>query len=110
MHEVALATQLARAVTRAAGDATVHTVRLRIGALRQVVPETLVYAWGFVSKGSPLEGAELDIDWVPLRVTCPNGHETTLSDIDFSCPSCGQPAEISAGNEFTIIDIDITRS
>ncbi|MEJ5928367.1 hydrogenase maturation nickel metallochaperone HypA [Corynebacterium sp. H128] len=110
MHEVALATQLARAVTRAAAGREVLTVRMSIGALRQVVPETLEYAWGFVVKDSPLEDAELDIHWEPVRITCASGHETQLSELDFTCPTCGETAEVTSGNEFTILDIDVTRS
>ena len=52
VHEVALSTQLARLVSNAAEGRQVFTVRLEIGALRQVVPETLVYAWGFVTKNT----------------------------------------------------------
>lgn len=110
MHEVALSTQLARAVSRAAKGAKVYSVRMQIGALRQVVPETLKYAWGFVIKDTELAGATLDIHWVPLSVTCPNGHETQLDYLDFTCPECGQPAEVTAGNEFTILDIEVARS
>ncbi|MFV8381136.1 hydrogenase maturation nickel metallochaperone HypA [Corynebacterium hindlerae] len=110
MHEVALSTQLARAVTRAAGDAKVLQVRLSIGALRQVVPETLDYAWGFVVKDTPLADAELDIHWVPLQITCSAGHVSEPQELDFTCPICGETAAVTGGNEFTIIDIEVIRS
>ena len=76
VHEVALSTQLARLVSKAAEGRRVLTVRLEIGALRQVVPETLVYAWGFVTKNTQLEGVELDVAWVPVRLRCAEGHVT----------------------------------
>lgn len=110
MHEVALSTQLARAVARAAGDAKVVAVRLKIGALRQVVPETLDYAWGFVVRGTLLDAAKLHIQWVPLEITCPAGHRSNPEELDFTCPICDETAQVTAGNEFTIIDIDVARS
>lgn len=110
MHEVALSTQLARAVSRAAGTAKVLQVRLKIGALRQIVPETLEYAWSFVVKDTPLADAELTITWVPLQITCSLGHESYPTELDFTCPTCGEIAEVTGGNEFTIIDIDVMRS
>lgn len=110
MHEVALSTQLARAVTRAADGAKVYSVRLKIGALRQVVPETLDYAWGFVVKDTALADAHLDIHWVPLQITCPKGHVSEPEEVDFVCPVCGDMAEVTGGNEFTIVDIEVARS
>lgn len=108
MHEIALSTQLARAVSRAADGATVVSVRVAIGALRQVVPETLEYAWGFTVKGTALNDAKLDINWIPLRLRCCGEWEPD-GDLDMHCPTCGNVGDIVAGREFTLLDIDIVR-
>lgn len=100
--------QLAQVVTRAAGQRTVKEVRVKIGALRQVVPETLAYAWQFVPKAANLTDAELDIEWVPAVVECPQGHRTQLGhELGFSCPTCAAPARLISGEEFTVIDIEV---
>ncbi|MFK3614661.1 hydrogenase maturation nickel metallochaperone HypA [Corynebacterium amycolatum] len=108
MHEVALSMQLAKVVTRAAEGRTVRTVHLRIGALRQVVPETLSYAWDFVSRDTGLGHAELEIDWVPAVVECAHGHREQVGPLDgLLCPTCGEPGRVISGEEFTIVDIDV---
>lgn len=111
MHEVALSHQLASAVQRASGGRTVLSVHLQIGALRQVVPESLDYAWGFVTKGSTLEQSELKIDWVPAKIKCSNGHQRTLDPneyLDVRCYECDAPTSVISGEEFAVIDIDVT--
>ncbi|EIK56970.1 hydrogenase maturation nickel metallochaperone HypA [Corynebacterium diphtheriae bv. mitis] len=110
VHEVALSSQLARAVDRAAQGRRVLVVRVRIGVLRQVVPETLEYAWGFVIKGTPLDGAVLETTSVPLRLRCPDGHITDDGELKFSCATCGAPAEVISGEEFTVMDIEVEQS
>lgn len=108
MHEVALSMQLAKVVTRAAEGRQVRQIRLRIGALRQVVPETLAYAWKFVSKDSSLADAQLSIEWIPAVIECPEGHRTELGpELGFTCPVCGKPGRVVAGEEFTVVDIDV---
>lgn len=108
VHEVALSMQLAKVVRRAAVGRTVLAVHLRIGALRQVVPETLAYAWGFVSRDTGLGSAELDIEWVPAIVECPVGHKNEVGPWEgLMCPECARPGRVISGEEFTIVDIDV---
>lgn len=100
--------QLAKVVTKAAAGRTVRCVHLRIGALRQVVPETLSYAWSFVSRDSGMGEAELDIDWIPVVIECPLEHRSEVGPLDgLACPICGQPGRVVSGEEFTIVDIDV---
>lgn len=112
MHEVALSTQLAQVVSRAAGQREVTEVNIRVGALRQVVPETLTYAWGFVTKDGPLAGSVLNVEWVPAIVRCAWGHERTLDAneyLDVRCRECEAATEVVAGEEFAVVDIEVRR-
>ena len=108
MHEVALSEQLARVVSRAAAGRTVTAIRLYVGALRQVVPETLVHAWTFVSARSGLAGSELVINEIDAEVECDNGHRRVLRGIpDVTCHQCDAPTRVIAGNEFRVVSIDV---
>lgn len=110
VHEIALATQIADIALRAAKGRKVNCIHLRIGALRQVVPETLCFAWNFVAEKPPLLGSCLDIDWLAVKLKCTNGHQHTLNATDYYsqlCPECGIPAEVIQGEELTVVAIDI---
>lgn len=108
VHEVALSNQLAGVVRRAAGGRRVTGVHLKIGALRQVVPETLRWAWGFVIDGTDLADAELEVEWIPLVIECANGHVTEVTgQLDLTCPECPAKTTIVGGEEFTVVDIEV---
>ena len=108
MHEVALSMQLARIVTKAADNRKVLVVRLEVGALRQVVPDTLAHAWRFVVKDTDLGGSRLDVDWKPVVLECPAGHVAELPEPwGFDCRICGEPAKVVGGEEFRVLDIEL---
>jgi hydrogenase nickel incorporation protein HypA/HybF len=111
MHEVALCRQLAAAVQRAAGPAQVHDVHLDVGALRQVVPETMAYAWPFVVAGTALSRAKLHIRQVPATIRCDGcGEARALGPaLGLTCAACGPQAStrIVTGEEFTLVAVDV---
>lgn len=109
MHELALCDSIARAVAAHAGDRRVDSVQLRIGALRQVVPDTLSYCWSVVSRGPQLDGSTLNIEFVPGQVECTDcGARTTLDRFCVGCAVCGGTAtRVVAGEELLIMSIDI---
>ena len=73
MHEVGLiqnAVTLALATARARGARQVHGLRLRVGAMSGVVPEALQFAFEVVCRGTPAEGATLEVERVPAICWC----------------------------------------
>ena len=59
---------IARTVVDRAAGRRVLTVKVRIGHLRQVVPDTMTFCWEMVTAGTELQGAELDIEHVVATV------------------------------------------
>ena len=72
--------------------ARVKEVRLRVGALASVIPESLEFCWGIVSEGTPLEGAKLAVNVLPVVVHCePCAQDVELEGVQsFRCPRCGE--------------------
>lgn len=112
MHEMAIAHGLVEAVTGAAaerGAARVTRVKVRIGRVSGVVPEALAFAWEVAIEGSMLGGSTLEIDVVPLTLSCPACGESTLEDTlpRFVCPGCGDPALVVRGRELELVEMEI---
>jgi hydrogenase nickel incorporation protein HypA/HybF len=66
MHELSIAMRLVQLVEEqiaAEPQAKVTAVYIRIGVLSSVVPEALEFVWGPATQDSPLQGAELQIEW-----------------------------------------------
>lgn len=113
MHELSLVTSIVETVTEtmtAHPGSRVKEVRLRVGALASVIPESLEFCWGIVSEGTPLEGSRLVVDVLPVVVHCAAcAQDATLDGVQsFRCPKCGEIcSEIRQGRELEIDSIEI---
>ncbi|MDQ2894909.1 MAG: hydrogenase maturation nickel metallochaperone HypA [Actinomycetota bacterium] len=109
MHELSLASAIIATAAKHADGRAVAVVSLRVGTLRQVVPETLRFYFQFVARDGVCEGAELEIEVIEARLRCrPCGHEWSIDIPHFRCPICeGSQVEIASGNEFEVESIEI---
>lgn len=112
MHELSICQSITRVVERHAAGGTVRTVRLRVGELRQIVPDTLTYCWGLVTEGSDLEATTLEIERVPAAIRCRScDHVHTLTAPILVCPACRtQDVEIVSGEEFLITSLELAEA
>lgn len=112
MHELSLCSSIADTVNAHADGRAVRAVNLRIGHLRQVVPETLQFCWSMQSADSPLADTELVIEHVPAVVSCRACAATTTLEHPIPvCGTCGSgDVEMLSGEEFLIASIDLDQS
>ena len=109
VHELSLCNAIAATVTDHAAGRPIRSVRLQIGAFRQVVPDTLRFCWSARTVDSVLAGSVLDIVEVPAVVECRTcAAATTLTEPLLVCASCGgREVELVSGEEFLIESIDV---
>jgi len=109
MHELSLSTAIVNTVVKHAAGRQVSVVTMRIGRLRQVVPGTLDFYFGFVARDTVCEGARLELQTVPALLACPAcASRWEIEFPDFRCPACGQGGvEVVTGNEFEVESIDV---
>jgi hydrogenase nickel incorporation protein HypA/HybF len=89
--------------------ARVRTLRLRIGALSNVVPEALQFSFEAIRDDTPLRGTELEIERVPAVARCRNcSSEVRLDDALLLCEVCGSmQLTVLSGEELEIASIDV---
>lgn len=87
----------------------VTRVNLRVGAMRQVVPESMAFCFDIAIRGTSLEGAELLLTSVPIQCHCRScGQSWPGDDRIFICSSCGSPdVELTAGMELEIDTLEV---
>jgi hydrogenase nickel incorporation protein HypA/HybF len=113
MHEMGVAQQMAdialAALPGEVENPRVVRVNLRIGRLAAVVKESLTFCFDIISRGTPLEGAMLAIEDVPVRLRCRDcGHEWEVDGPEFRCPSCREGAvDLVSGRELEILSLDL---
>ncbi len=111
MHELALGQAIVDTVSRHAEGRRVQRVTVRIGYLRQVVPDALQFAWEVLTDRSDLAGCQLDVDHVPAVVSCRVcATTTTLEWPLLVCAACeSSDVELVSGEEFLIATIDVAQ-
>ncbi|MGC9157575.1 MAG: hydrogenase maturation nickel metallochaperone HypA [Terracidiphilus sp.] len=113
MHELSITESIVETVIEslAAYPGTrVLEVRLRVGALASVVPDSLEFCYGIATEGTPLEGSRLVIRSLPVVIHCgPCGLDAEMEGVQcFRCPRCGTPSnDLRQGRELEIDSIEI---
>ncbi len=109
MHELSLCHAIADTARRHADHREVRSVTVRIGHLRQVVVESLVFSWEVLVDGTDLAGATLEVEQVPAVIVCrPCGATTSLDQVSLLCPECDSAdVEVVSGEEFQIAALDV---
>jgi muconolactone delta-isomerase len=64
------------------------------------LPDTLALAFVLAARGTACEGARLEQELAACRLRCPScAVESTTSEPDFRCRTCGLPAVLLSGND-----------
>ena len=111
MHELSLCEAIADVVKPYADGRHVDVVRVRIGALRQVVPDSLSFCWTLVRDYEDMPDAELELELVDAQVSCRGcGHQSMItSRWSLLCPQCDSAdVEVLRGNEFLVTSLDVS--
>jgi hydrogenase nickel incorporation protein HypA/HybF len=104
MHELSIAQSIAALALRHADGRRVEKVELRVGHLRQVVPDALAFAWELVTPETPLAGSELQITEVPAKTACRAcSAESEQRGFPLACGECGSlDVAVIAGEELLV--------
>lgn len=113
MHELGIVSgvlDVVRSTVRHEGAVRALTVRLRIGDMAQVVPESLDFAWDVLRDEDPTTATcALEVEEVHPRSRCLACGAVFDHDCHhFRCPACGSgDTTLLAGRELDIVSIDI---
>lgn len=109
MHELSIAGAVLETAERHAAGRPVTLVSLRVGRLRQVVPDSLEFYWGIVARDTVCRGARLECVEVEATLTCQDcGHGWMPDWPVFRCPACGSAGvAVTAGEELEIDYIEV---
>ncbi len=108
MHELSLSQAIVDSALAHAQGRRVRSVTVTIGALRQVVPDSLAFHFEIVSRGTLCEGALLQPRLAPARLRCACGEEWELAELTFRCPCCrGADVAVRDGDQLRIDSIEV---
>jgi hydrogenase nickel incorporation protein HypA/HybF len=112
MHEMAIAMEVLKIVNEHLPQdqpVKIKAIRLKVGKLTAVVPESFKFCMEVVTKDTPAEGAEIVIEDVPLLVECGDcGVQSELKEALFVCPKCESlNLKVISGRDLFIESIEV---
>jgi hydrogenase nickel incorporation protein HypA/HybF len=109
MHELSLADAVVAIARDHARGRRVSAVDVRIGRLRQIVPDALEFAFELVAAGTEVEGAEVRVEHVPVRVLCARcAAESEAPEFPLACAECRSiDVEVVAGDELLVESLEL---
>jgi hydrogenase nickel incorporation protein HypA/HybF len=112
MHELGLAHgifDLVRQHVDARDAGAVRAVRVRVGSMAGVVPDSLEFCFDAIVAGTPYASASLVVDRIEARCRCETcGHAFGLDGPVFRCPACGDGrVRMTSGTELQVVDVEV---
>jgi hydrogenase nickel incorporation protein HypA/HybF len=109
VHELSVCDAIVNTAMKRAKGRPVTQVTVRIGHLRQVVPDALQFGWEMLTSDTDLKGSELLIEEIPARVECQECQATTTLDMPIlACATCGSfEVTLLSGEEFLIVSMEV---
>jgi len=113
MHETGIATEIINIINETMRNrpaVVVRQVRVMIGELTAVLPESLVFAYHALTENTALQNSRLVITIIPVQAYCRTCNKPfTVQEFTFACPFCGQSdIDVTSGNELYIKEIEVT--
>jgi hydrogenase nickel incorporation protein HypA/HybF len=112
MHELSIAMGIVDAAMEEAQrrGVQVSAVHLRLGALSGVVKDALMFSYEVACQDTPLQGAQLIVEDIPVVVFCALCQkEYPLRSVQlFVCPRCGAPTmDVRQGKELEVFALEV---
>ncbi|MGD0036435.1 MAG: hydrogenase maturation nickel metallochaperone HypA [Bacteroidota bacterium] len=112
MHELSVAQSIVEIIRQHVPEPDwdrVIVVRLKIGAVAGIVPESLEFSFQAITAESLLSHARLEIEFVPFRIHCNTCDTKTENEDGFAlCGKCGSTdTKMLSGSELNISEIEI---
>lgn len=113
MHEMGIAAQIVEISVSSIPDSyenvRVESIHLKIGKLTAIVPDSLRFCFEIVAKDTPLSGAILNIEEIPIVARCLScDYQWTINEPVFVCGKCQSGnIDVVSGRELDIVSIEI---
>jgi len=112
VHELSIALSIVEGAEEEVsrqGGGRVFAVHLRLGPLSGVVKEALLFSYDLACEGTSLEGSNLVIEDVPVRLDClPCGEEREAVSVQrLECVRCGSAGRVVSGTELELFALEM---
>jgi hydrogenase nickel incorporation protein HypA/HybF len=94
-------------VARERGASAVRRVAVRVGTAAGLDVGLFRSAFELFQERTICDAARLEIEEVPACWICPDGHGPLAAGRPLLCEACGRPARLEAGDEITLMGLEL---
>jgi hydrogenase nickel incorporation protein HypA/HybF len=106
---MAITQSVVDAVCEHAAGRRVHRVKLEVGALCAVVPNSMQFCFELATEGTLADGARLDLNVQPGAAHCRTcGSRFELRDLILLCPCGSADVDVLAGRDLKILSMEVS--
>jgi hydrogenase nickel incorporation protein HypA/HybF len=106
---MAITQSVVDAVCEHAAGRRVHSVKVEVGALCAVVPDSMQFCFELATEGTVADGARLDLNVQPGEARCRTcGKKFELPDLILLCPCGSADVEVVAGRDLRILSMEVS--
>jgi hydrogenase nickel incorporation protein HypA/HybF len=115
MHEMGIAIQIIdiakSSIPKNLDGVPIERVNIAVGKMSAIVPSSLKFCFDIATKQTPLEGATLHIEELPVTLQCKNcNNKWTADQPMFVCEKCEHTeVEMLSGRELDILSIELAQ-
>jgi hydrogenase nickel incorporation protein HypA/HybF len=108
VHELSITQSVVTAVTTRMRDAPVRRIRLEVGRLSGLVPDSVRFCFELVAAGTTCEGALLEIDEPPGQARCRScGAAFETGEVLPLCDCGSADVAVEGGRELRIREVEV---
>jgi len=108
MHELSITQSVVEAVTERMRDAQVRRIRIEVGRLSGLVPDSVRFCFEMVAAGTTCEGATLQIDEPAGHAVCRScGAAFETGDVLPLCACGSADIEVLGGQQLRIREVEV---
>jgi len=112
VHELSVATAILNTAVKHADGRSVSVVNVRVGRMREVVPDSLTFYFEIVARDTTCEHATLELVEIETRLCCSECEREWSGWVGqipaFRCPDCGSASvDVAAGEELEVDYIEV---
>ncbi len=112
MHEFSIAESIISIVqdeTREYPGRQIRSIKLRVGILKQIVPEILDTAMELLTEGTNIHGTSIELETEGVEVSCLDCElREIVYELPFACSACDSPRiRCKGGEEISLLSIEL---
>ena len=108
MHEMALCEGVLAVALEAAGDRPIARVKVRVGQLQRVLPESWEMCWRMATMDSPAQDSQVELEETPARIHCESCGVEGRPRPPLDCDSCGSHSvRVIAGDDIQVEEVEL---